>query len=298
MDEHLESRKEAVASIKQEFEVPETAAMGWHRHIGNVEDIKTALKNRTAEYTRLIRQREWLLDDRSKREDGWIQPLRQWVEQKSETSLLGDSPDRFEEYNRKREQVRYELCRVDPFWRQKTQKLRQRENKLVRYYKNHLTESEASYATKKSKIIELKTHFPYLRANNRLVARAVNSTPSYAGKFKHIPGEGVGSRRVKGKLRTQVLERDEYSCVVCDSTADLTVHHIIPRSTGGANNTENLATLCESCHYFAHGGGEPVGDGRYSTADWEEVDYNDREEFWETWIDQDFSDRRTRSSSS
>lgn len=53
------------------------------------------------------------------------------------------------------------------------------------------------------------------------------------------------------KVRTAILKRDGYRCTVfgCKvrGSADLSVHHIVPRPQGG-NNPENLITLCYKHH--------------------------------------------------
>jgi len=48
-------------------------------------------------------------------------------------------------------------------------------------------------------------------------------------------------------LRNQVLARDKV-CRVCGIDAELTIHHIRPRSVGGKNKVYNLVLLCRSCH--------------------------------------------------
>jgi len=60
------------------------------------------------------------------------------------------------------------------------------------------------------------------------------------------------------KQRTKCLERDDYTCRVCETPeADLgrepSVHHITPRSEFDGtpremNALENLVTLCPTCH--------------------------------------------------
>jgi len=50
------------------------------------------------------------------------------------------------------------------------------------------------------------------------------------------------------KLRETTFERDEHSCVNCDSTNRLEVHHIVPVSAEGNHCLSNLVTLCKSCH--------------------------------------------------
>lgn len=49
-------------------------------------------------------------------------------------------------------------------------------------------------------------------------------------------------------LKTRVLERDSYSCQICDKDTGLHVHHKIKRKNGGAHEMGNLITLCASCH--------------------------------------------------
>lgn len=65
------------------------------------------------------------------------------------------------------------------------------------------------------------------------------------GKLKHAPAK---------RLRMQIIKRDRGRCVICgrspfeDVTIELHVHHIIPWGRGGLTETENLATLCHTCH--------------------------------------------------
>jgi len=49
---------------------------------------------------------------------------------------------------------------------------------------------------------------------------------------------------IPDELRALVYERDEYRCVICGATADLTLDHIYPWSLGGPDTEENLRTLC------------------------------------------------------
>lgn len=202
-----------------------------------------------------------------------------------------------DELERKEARVKYELCCRDPEWIDLTRELRRVTQQLIEIYQCHLETTAADYRYKKDEIIELKEAFPYLLDNPDLVAETVDSTVSYVREFQPIPGEGVAKRLVKGKLRDEVLQRDGHACVGCGETEDLTVHHIVPRNQGGQNDQDNLATLCEECHYYAHGGGRSIGDGRYSAASWDSVEYDDREQFWDEWIQQDFEDRATGSQS-
>ncbi len=54
-------------------------------------------------------------------------------------------------------------------------------------------------------------------------------------------------------LRLQVLERDGWRCQLCGSMVHLQVHHIQFRSHSGADDEENLVTLCSRCHATRHG---------------------------------------------
>ena len=64
-------------------------------------------------------------------------------------------------------------------------------------------------------------------------------------------------RQQRGYVSTQVgeavLQRDQYHCLACGSTANLTIAHILPVSRGGNSAIENLQTLCASCAKEIHG---------------------------------------------
>ena len=61
-------------------------------------------------------------------------------------------------------------------------------------------------------------------------------------------------------LVKQVLSRDEWRCRSCFSRNNLHVHHIIFRSQQGADEADNLITLCSSCHDGVH---KDVKNGQY-----------------------------------
>lgn len=229
---------------------------------------------------------EWMAvaptDTETKRRDHSIVPGTNWTKEMAALQ---------EELEKKEEWVKYEMRRVDSKWIGLTRELRKVNKKLIKIYQDHLDNIDREFKYKKDEIIELKRAFPYLRANADLVVSATNSSSSYVTKFKYIPNEGVASRRVKGKLRDEVLERDGNTCVSCGSEDDLQVHHIIPRHQGGENVENNLATLCPDCHYYAHGGGALTNDGRHTTASWDSVEYDNQTEFWDEWIHQSFEER-------
>jgi 5-methylcytosine-specific restriction endonuclease McrA len=57
-----------------------------------------------------------------------------------------------------------------------------------------------------------------------------------------------------------VLDRDGGKCRSCFSRNNLHVHHITFRSQQGADEADNLITLCSSCHDGVH---KDVKDGQY-----------------------------------
>ncbi|MFQ4145726.1 HNH endonuclease [Chlorogloeopsis sp. ULAP02] len=48
--------------------------------------------------------------------------------------------------------------------------------------------------------------------------------------------------------RREVLRRDRYSCQYCDSSKNLTLDHVIPRSRGGQHTWDNVVAACERCN--------------------------------------------------
>jgi hypothetical protein len=50
--------------------------------------------------------------------------------------------------------------------------------------------------------------------------------------------------------RLNIYKRDDYTCLYCGSKDSLTLDHVIPRSKGGKNTWDNLATCCLKCNVF------------------------------------------------
>lgn len=82
-------------------------------------------------------------------------------------------------------------------------------------------------------------------------------TPT-AGGWRIPQSDGVHSfwsierddyrRKIPQWIRELVYERDEYRCVECAATEDLTLDHIYPWSLGGSDDPHNLRTLCRPCN--------------------------------------------------
>lgn len=57
------------------------------------------------------------------------------------------------------------------------------------------------------------------------------------------------------KFRDRILQRDKYLCGKCKKefpTDELDIHHVIPKSSGGSSNAENVHTLCKKHHRLLH----------------------------------------------
>ena len=61
---------------------------------------------------------------------------------------------------------------------------------------------------------------------------------------------------ISGKLRLDVMERDDYRYQMCGRTVEdgvkLHIDHIVPVSKGGSNDIDNLQVLCHRCNLAKH----------------------------------------------
>ena len=61
---------------------------------------------------------------------------------------------------------------------------------------------------------------------------------------------------IPGRVRIDVMQRDDYKCQMCGATTDdgvkLHIDHIIPWSKGGSNDEDNLQVLCHKCNLAKH----------------------------------------------
>ena len=48
--------------------------------------------------------------------------------------------------------------------------------------------------------------------------------------------------------RQNIFKRDGNACVYCNSSKDLTLDHVIPKSRGGKTNWTNLVAACKRCN--------------------------------------------------
>lgn len=56
------------------------------------------------------------------------------------------------------------------------------------------------------------------------------------------------SKYFTGKLRTKILERDNYTCVNCGCHENLEIDHIKCLSTGGETSYTNGQVMCRKCN--------------------------------------------------
>jgi predicted restriction endonuclease len=93
---------------------------------------------------------------------------------------------------------------------------------------------------------------------SKLFVRLAGSAPIHQAKKK--PMEKLRQKRPRlvlnpegyDHLRARVLERDGWRCQCCGSSTNLQVHHLIHRSQLGADELDNLMTLCADCHRREH----------------------------------------------
>ena len=99
--------------------------------------------------------------------------------------------------------------------------------------------------------------------------------PSLASpKVKHW-GYQKGANYGFENTKAMVLNRDNYTCQCCrgkHKDSRLEAHHIIYRSQGGSDESDNLITLCHTCHKALHDGkinprlsGKTKGNLKYAT---------------------------------
>ncbi|WP_262178359.1 HNH endonuclease [Haloarcula laminariae] len=168
---------------------------------------------------------------------------------------------------------------------------------LAAVYETYLQTEFDSPATitKKDRIIAVKQAFG-LKVHTGALADALDTSVGYVKDFKYYTSNGgtvvdrqAAQRKWRGDISTQtrttVLERDNHQCVRCSATETLHLHHIRPAARGGPNTSENLVTLCQSCHAAVHGSrpGTAPGSGQLayepatpaSFAEWVETELTD-----------------------
>ncbi len=77
-------------------------------------------------------------------------------------------------------------------------------------------------------------------------------------KVVDLETEGVSEARLGGPMpaavRRAVLARDRGRCRVCGRRRYVDIHHLVPRSQGGAHSRANTLCACSQCHAAMHEG--------------------------------------------
>lgn len=92
------------------------------------------------------------------------------------------------------------------------------------------------------------TYFDYWNAIVVQYVKIVMKRTKPEKKYRRKP--------ISGKLRLDVMERDDYRCQMCGRTVEdgvkLHIDHIVPVSKGGTNDMNNLQVLCHKCNLAKH----------------------------------------------
>lgn len=263
-EHHTEAVTPEVLEIQDNLGVSRRTAFKWNEYIGDVDTVNQELgKNAPDGYVDLVIQREIARGKINRRKkdipgDEYIEPLRDWRRNRRLAILKQEgNPEALQEiqqeFRRRRRVIRDHLIRTDDKIQEAKHQIADVDRELLELYSAYLDNTVTSeFTSKKARIIGLKRAFPYLRGVDSLVAQVVDTTPGYCAQIKYIPEEGIRDRQVPTQLRNQVLDRDGNTCVRCGSGENLEAHHIVPRSDGGDDELDNMATLCSDCHNSVH----------------------------------------------
>lgn len=79
----------------------------------------------------------------------------------------------------------------------------------------------------------------------RQLANALAASPRASYFIRRIEANKAISNH---EIRILVFKRDNYRCVKCQCTQQLSIDHIKPVVAGGGDEPDNLQTLCRSCN--------------------------------------------------
>jgi len=60
------------------------------------------------------------------------------------------------------------------------------------------------------------------------------------------------NRKISGKVKKFVFQRDKGKCIYCGSIENLEFDHIIPVSKGGSNSERNVQLVCMKCNHLKY----------------------------------------------
>lgn len=81
-----------------------------------------------------------------------------------------------------------------------------------------------------------------------LKKRKCMMTPFGSFTDVNLASPSVRKRTFRGKFKKRILDRDNNQCVLCFSSENLTLQHVVPYSRGGETSYRNLVTLCDNCN--------------------------------------------------
>jgi len=103
-----------------------------------------------------------------------------------------------------------------------------------------------------------------VKANCFVCGKEIYVLPSRVGRTKRISCSPECGHKIRiavintikrnGYGKQAAIVRDGGKCVICGFSHVVTVHHIIPKRSGGGSKLTNLVTLCPNHHYMVHAG--------------------------------------------
>jgi len=99
-------------------------------------------------------------------------------------------------------------------------------------------------------INQLKKEIDIVKQENYRLINERNDLQSKYNNLKKTPKKVVLTNiyPVPKWMKKEVFKRDNYKCLACGTSENLTMDHIKPRSMGGLNDIDNLQTLCQHCN--------------------------------------------------
>lgn len=84
----------------------------------------------------------------------------------------------------------------------------------------------------------------YLENNPVVTDKKIYKRPSVIRLLNYV----VFPFRKLSPTRENIFKRDGRRCLYCNTEKNLTIDHVLPKSRGGLNTWENLATCCSKCN--------------------------------------------------
>jgi len=96
--------------------------------------------------------------------------------------------------------------------------------------------------------LESAIHTLQLRGLLVAVGGALQIAYSEGGEPRRGTTGGIRKWSISKARRFAIYSRDGHCCIYCGSEENLSIDHIVPRSKGGTDDEQNLATACRSCN--------------------------------------------------